>query len=122
MEKQDCTSAKECICKEGYESDGGQGCRDFDECASDNYPCPGTQEIESFCEDRDPDNSYYKCGCMPGYSTILPQRYDETATGIPISFRPESCEETPLVQNIGQTMTISVDADTNDEELVKIYE
>lgn len=102
----------ECVCPEGSESDGGRGCVDLDECAND-YPCPGTQGVQSYCVDKDYSNHYYKCGCMPGYRAIYSSNYDQSLTGVPAEYRPSDCVETFLLNQIEQKLMISVPTSTN---------
>lgn len=70
----DCVKATEffeCICSEGYKlAEDGQTCVDRDECEQDE-PC---SKEGGYCVDHNPDDGFYSCGCIAGYSAAL---YDE---------------------------------------------
>mmetsp|Transcript_20791 Transcript_20791/g.31308 ORF Transcript_20791/g.31308 Transcript_20791/m.31308 type:complete len:965 (+) Transcript_20791:157-3051(+) len=111
----------ECFCPEGTKNDGGRGCIDIDECISADYPCPGTPGVQSFCVDRDYDDSYYKCGCLPGYRPIYSNDDDHSATKVPIEFRPRECAETFLIKRIKLDLMISIPPTIEITEMIEEY-
>jgi len=65
------TTKKECIegtcqCKEGWISDNGNGCQDFNECLQigDLYPC---DHEGGYCVNHFPFDGMYTCHCSEGY-------------------------------------------------------
>jgi len=110
----------QCVCPEGTQNDGGRGCIDVDECLVD-YPCPGTQGIESFCVDHDHDNNYFKCGCLPGYKPLYQKDYDQSVTNIPVEYRPRECVETFLIKHIELDLIVSVPPETDIAGIVEDY-
>mmetsp|Transcript_24037 Transcript_24037/g.36537 ORF Transcript_24037/g.36537 Transcript_24037/m.36537 type:complete len:161 (-) Transcript_24037:1332-1814(-) len=86
-----------------------------------NYPCPGTSGIESFCVDHDPDDNFFKCGCLPGYKPSYPRNYDESLTGVPLEYSPSECVETFLIKHIQLDLMITVPSTINMTHLIEEY-
>jgi Calcium-binding EGF domain len=74
-------------CPDGY---GGINCKDdLDECSASPYPCAGGNKKGSFCVDYNPPQKY-KCGCRPGYESVLPNSSD-VKDNVPVEWRPLKC-------------------------------
>ena len=60
-----------------------------DECKESPYPCAGGNRKGSFCVDYDFPQKY-KCGCLPGYTAVLPNASD-LKDPVAVEWRPLQC-------------------------------
>lgn len=82
---EDCVGG-ECICKVGLVRGEAGTCEDEDECKT-MKPCPS---VGGFCVDYDPP-SRFKCGCLNGFTPVLPASTASFTEPVVLEWRPLQC-------------------------------